>query len=499
MIESVLLILSILFFISIWIGKIASRFGVPALLLFLGVGMFFGSDGVGIVFDNLKYAEAIGTIALCIILFSGGLNTKFSEVRPILKQGIVLSTLGVLITAGIVGIFTWWLTASLFPSLGLSLMTALLLSCIISSTDSASVFAILGTSDLNLKNNLRPTLELESGSNDPMAYVLTITLIQLIKEGTELDLSSIAFSIATQLLIGCLAGYILGKLAIAAINKVDIENEAFYPILVFVFCIFIFSFTYFIKGNGFLSIYVAGLIIGNKKFVHKRFTIKFFDGIAWLSQILMFLTLGLLVNPRELLDVALPGLIIGLFMIFFARPISVFLCLAPFSKITVKDKLFLSWVGLRGAVPIIFAIYPLTANIPHARFIFNIIFFMTLLSLLLQGTLLSKIARYLNLIEEVEDPKQSQHFDSVFTEDAGSVSAEITINHSALLHGSKLMDMPLPENCVVVMVKRNETLFIPRGKSELHVDDKLLIITDNEQELRDACNLMSIDGFLIQS
>ena len=483
-----LLILSLLFFISIWIGQISSRFGVPVLLLFLGVGMAFGSNGFGINFSNPKEAEAIGTISLCIILFSGGLNAKLLEIKPIVKQSLMLSTVGVLLTALFTGIFTWWLCGKTIPSAGIGLMTALLMSSCMSSTDSAAVFAILKTKNLNLKNNLIPTLELESGSNDPMAYILTITFIELIKKGGDLHPFHIIGSIVFQLIVGALAGYILGKLAVKGMNRLKIDNESYYPILLLTFCVFIFAFTDFIEGSGFLAIYIGGLVIGNSKFLNKRPSIKFVDGLAWFSQILMFLTLGLLVNPEELLPIAGVSLLIGFFMILAARPLAVFISLIPFSrnKITIKDRIFVSWVGLRGAVPIIFAIYPLTAHVPHARFIFNVVFFITILSLLVQGTSLSKVAEWLGLTKKSNKRKKLHDFDLDVSEDMGSFTAEFILDENSLKNGNSLMELPLPDDVLVVMVKRDTNYFIPKGKTEMRAGDKLLVIANNQRSLDDT-------------
>lgn len=491
MLQTILLFMSVLIFISILVGRIGNKLGVPALLLFLGVGMLFGSDGFGIKFDNMEMAEAIGTVALCIILFSGGMNTKFKEIKPIIGQGITLATVGVLLTAGITGLFAWWLSGLLVPSMGITLLTAFLLSSVMSSTDSAAVFAILGENS-NLKNNLKPTLEFESGSNDPMAYMLTITFIDLIKVGGQPDIPNVILSIIIQLVIGAAAGLLIGKLGVKILNKIKINNEVYYPIIVLTICIFIFSSTYFVNGNGYLAVYIGGLIIGNSKFVTKRTTFKLFDAIAWLSQMVMFLTLGLLVNPKELLPVAIPALLIGLFMIFVARPLSVFISLLPFRKVTFKDKVFISWVGLRGAVPIIFAILPFTAGIPHAGFIFNIVFFITLLSVLLQGTLLTKVAGWLDLLNPSLPKKGYSDFDVDLPEEIGSLSTEIVVNDYAVKDGNKLMEMPLPDDALVVLVKRGTNYFIPKGKTELHVGDKLLIMMNNEETLNQTYQNMGI-------
>lgn len=492
MVQTILLLMSVLIFISILVGRIGNKLGIPVLVLFMGVGMIFGVDGLGIHFDNLQLTETIGTVALCIILFSGGLSTKFREIRPIIIPGLVLSTLGVLITAGVTGLFSWWLCGELLPSLSLSLLTAFLLASVMSSTDSAAVFAILGSRNVSLKDRLRPTLEFESGSNDPMAYMLTITLIGLLKTNGSPHILDIAVSIVLQLLIGSAVGYVVGKFAVKFLNSIKINNEVFYPILVFTFCIFMFSISYFIKGNGYLAVYVGGLIIGNSKFVTKRTTFKLFDAIAWFSQIIMFLTLGLLVNPAELLPIAVPALLIGMFMMFVARPLSVFISLTPFREFNFKDKLFVSWVGLRGAVPIIFAIFPLTSGVPHARFIFNVVFFITLLSVLLQGTFLTTIARWLGLLLPGKKHPRHRDFDVDLPEDIGSFSAEIVVNEKALENGNKLMDIPLPDEALVVMVKRGNNYFVPKGKTELNVGDKLLIMVNNEDTLLKTYNMMNI-------
>ncbi|HLW31813.1 MAG TPA: potassium/proton antiporter [Aequorivita sp.] len=485
-IELILLTLSVLFFISILAGKAGFKFGVPALLLFLTVGMVFGSDGVGIVFDNIQIAQTIGSVALCIILFSGGMDTKLSDIKPILPQGIILATIGVLLTAFFTGFVVWYVLGMTMESAGVGFLTALLLSATMSSTDSASVFSILRSKGLNLKNNLKPLLELESGSNDPMAYVLTITLISLVGMDSNPNYWLALGELLLQLIIGGTAGFVLGKLAVYTNNHLKIDNKSLYPILVFTFCIFIFSVTYFIKGNGYLAVYIAGLVIGNSQFVHKRSSLNFFDGMAWMSQLLMFLTLGLLINPSELIPIVVPGVIISFSMIFFTRPISVFLCLLPFPKMDVKDKIFVSWVGLRGAVPIIFAITVLAADFPHSRLIFNIVFFCTLVSLIVQGTSLPMVAKWLGLIAEPDQTKELQDFDVEFSDEIKSIISEIKVSEKALMNGNYLMDLKLPEKTIVVMVKRDGKYFVPNGKTSLYKEDMLLVITDDYIALRET-------------
>jgi cell volume regulation protein A len=493
-IEVVLLALSALFFLSVFAGKASSKYGVPALLLFLGVGMLAGSDGIGVQFDNIHTAQTVGTVALCIILFSGGMDTKLGEIKPVILQGVLLSTFGVLITAILTGVLAWWVLGKTYESAGVGLMTSLLLAAIMSSTDSASVFSILRSKGLNLKQNLRPMLELESGSNDPMAYLLVLTLVDIVSMGTVPNYWIIIGKLIMQLAIGAGLGFALGKFAVFVINRIKIGNDSLYPILVLTFCIFIFSSTYFLQGNGYLAVYIAGLVIGNSKFVHKRSSINFFDGLAWLFQLVMFLMLGLLVNPHELLPIALPALIISLLMIFIARPLSVFLCLLPFRKTTLKAKTYVSWVGLRGAVPIIFAIIPLAEGLPHARLIFNIVFFCTLVSLLVQGTSLPIVARWLNLAEKSKNVSKLRDFDIDVSNDIKTVLAEVELTAKTVENGNRLMDIKLPENSLAVMVKREEKYFVPTGKTALEEKDKLLIMTDDYESLQEVYKKLGIEN-----
>ena len=398
-IEPLLLVGSIMFLVSLFASKAGTRFGVPILSLFLGVGMLFGSSGFGFEFQNYTMSKSIGTVALCIILFSGGLDTKYKDIKPVAAQGIVLATLGVLLTALFTGIFIYYAVLMWFPAFSFSFLEAMLLASVMSSTDSASVFAILRGKSVRLKNNLKPMLELESGSNDPMAYMLTVVLIQLItsEQNETIAYAPAIFKFFVQFVVGISAGFLFGKAAVWLINKINLENNALYPLLLTACGIFIFSATYIAKGNGFLAVYVAGLVIGNSKFANKRLSLRVFDGLTWLSQIILFLALGLLVNPNQLLPVTLVSLLIGAFIIFGARPLTVFISLLPFRKMPVRDKIFVSWVGLKGAVPILFAIYPLTADIENSQIFFNVVFFITLMSLLLQGTSLTQVAKWLNL------------------------------------------------------------------------------------------------------
>ncbi|MBQ8502632.1 MAG: potassium/proton antiporter [Bacteroides sp.] len=474
--ENILLVGSILLFVSILVGKTGYRFGVPALLLFLVVGMLFGSDGLGLQFHNAKEAQFIGMVSLSVILFSGGMDTKFQEIKPILAPGIILSTIGVLLTALFTGLFIWWLSGMSWTNIELPLITSLLLAATMSSTDSASVFAILRSQKMNLKHNLRPMLELESGSNDPMAYMLTIVLIQLIlSEG--MGIGNILGSFVIQFLVGAAAGYVLGKLAILMLNKLNIDNQALYPILLLSFVFFTFSITDLLRGNGYLAVYIAGIMVGNNKIMYRKEIYTFMDGLTWLCQIIMFLCLGLLVNPHEMFEMAIVAMLIGIFMIVVGRPLSVFLCLLPFGKkITLKSRIFVSWVGLRGAVPIIFATYPVVANVPGADIIFNVVFFITILSLVIQGTSISWMARRLQLSTPME--KTGNDFGVELPEEIGSDLHDLTVSQELLERGDTLKEMNLPQGTLVMIVKRGEEYLIPNGSLKLKEGDKLLLISE---------------------
>ena len=493
--ENILLVGAILLFLSVLVGKTGAKFGVPALLLFLGVGMLAGSDGFGIYFDSPQIAQFIGTVALCIILFSGGMDTHYREIKPILAPGVTLATLGVLMTTIITGLFIYSLSDLLPGNFQLGLLESMLLAAVMSSTDSASVFSILRSKGISLKERLRPTLELESGSNDPMAYMLTILLIQVIEIGV-IDWPHSIVLLFMQLSIGAAAGFALGYAIVWIINRINVPNESLYPVLLFSCVFFVFAFTNLLQGNGYLAVYIAGLVVGNRKLMHKRSLTTFFDGFTWLFQIVMFLTLGLLVNPSELPAVAGVGLLVAIFMIVVSRPISVFTCLLPFRRFTTRARVYISWVGLRGAVPIIFATYPLmSAEIPNARMIFNIVFFITIVSLIVQGTTVSAMARWLGLVGKSEE---KEIFNVALPDEIKSAMSEIELTDEALSGGNKLMNLSLPDNTLVVMVKRGEQYFVPKGHTHLQSRDRLLVISDNDEELRKSYESLGISRYTMR-
>lgn len=486
-----ILIASVLLFFSLIAGKTGYKFGVPTLLLFLFIGIIAGSGGMGLQFSSPEVAQYIGVIALNIILFSGGLDTRISELRPVARQGVVLATVGVLLTALFTGLFIYWLTNNLFHTVTFTLLESLLLAGIMSSTDSASVFSILRSKNLSLKENLRPLLELESGSNDPMAFMITIVLLQLLNS-PEISGWMVLLKFLQQLLFGAGAGYLLGKFAVRLTNKINLDNDALYSVLMLTIMFFIYGFTATIGGNGYLAVYIGGLIIGNHKVVHRRSTMKFFDGLTWLFQIIMFLSLGLLVEPRELLPIAGIGIVVGLFMILVSRPLTVFVSFAPFRQLSIRARLFTSWVGLRGAVPIIFATYPWISDVPQAKMMFNIVFFITILSLMLQGTTVTLMAQWLGLSKESTRRPKLKEFDVEFSDEIKSATCEITVNQEMLKQGDNLLNINLPAHTLVVMVKRKGRYFIPRGNTHLEEGDSLLVITDNEEAMRETYRQLGI-------
>lgn len=475
--ENIFFMGAVLVFVSIIISKWGYRFGVPTLLLFLFTGMLFGSDGLGLEFHSHEDAQLIGMLSLSVILFSGGMDTKRCDIEPIVAQGLMLSTVGVILTTGITGLLIYYLSEWTQLDIGLSLPLSMLLAATVSSTDSASVFNLLRSQGIGLKHNLRPTLELESGSNDPMAYVLTIALVNLIVSADEFSGMELAAKIVAQLAVGALLGYLSGKALVWIVNHINLPNSSLYPVLVLSMILIIFTLTDLLHGNGYLAVYVAGLVAGNSRLSYRQETDTFMQGLTWLLQIVMFLTLGLLVNPSQMIRVLLVAVAIGLFMMFVARPISVFLCLQPF-RVPVKAKLFLSWVGLRGAVPIIFATYPVIAGIEDADFLFDVVFVITLLSLSLQGTTITTCARWLGLA--TQEPKTGNEFGVELPEKLGSKLSEMTLSETDLANGHHLSDMHFPEGTLVMMVKRGNSFIVPNGRLELRKGDILLTIANEE-------------------
>jgi len=472
-VENILFISSVILIVSIIASKTAGKAGIPILLLFLGIGMLAGSDGFGrIHFDDPHIAQFFGITALTYILFSGGLDTKWQSIKPVLGAGLTLSTVGVFLTAVSVGVFVHLISS-------FSLLEGLLLGAIVSSTDAAAVFSILRAKSIGLKGNLRPLLELESGSNDPMAFFLTIGLTSLLAfaDFTIVELIPVFF---IQMLAGGAGGYLLGKLIVWVINIINLEYEGLYPVLMLGMVVLVYALIDMVGGNGFLGVYIAALTIGNGKMVHKKSMIKFFDGVAWLMQIVMFITLGLLVYPTHIIPVIGLGALVSTFLIFVARPIGVFASLS-FFKYKNRDKLFVSWVGLRGAVPIVFATFPLIAGLDKSSLIFNVVFFIVLTSVALQATTLPVVARWLHLAVP-EGLKKRSLLDLELSEDFKNALVEVELPTDSPIDGMKIWELDFPKTSLIVLINRHEKFITPNGLTEIHSGDKLLVMMNMESE-----------------
>lgn len=482
--ENILLVGSLLLLVSIIAGKTSYKFGVPTLLLFLVIGMLAGSDGIGgIHFDDPKVAQFIGIVSLNFILFSGGLDTNWTAIKPILREGIALSTLGVLLTAVSLGIFVWLVY-------DFTLYESLLLGSIVSSTDAAAVFSILRSKSLALKTNLRPTLELESGSNDPMAYVLTIAFLTLVINQDKSFVSVIPLFLQ-QMILGGIAGFAFGILSKFIINKMKLDFEGLYPVLVIALMFITFSATDFVGGNGFLAIYICAIYLGNQDLIHKKTILKMFDGLAWLMQIVLFLTLGLLVFPTQIIPYIGIGLLISLFLIVIARPAGVFISLL-FFKMKLRRKFYISWVGLRGAVPIVFATYPLLAGIEKANMIFNIVFFISVTSVLIQGTTLSIVAKWLN-VALPEQAKKLTATDLLLTENPKAEMKEILITPDSYAVDKKIVELGFPKNAIIAMIIREDSYLTPNGATKIEAQDTLIVLADKPNVFDEVYKTLKIN------
>lgn len=473
---------SILLFLSILASKTSFRYGIPSLLIFMAVGMLAGSDGIGgIYFNDPGITQFLGVVALIFILFSGGLETKWESIKPVWKKGVTLSTLGVFITAITVGLFVSWIT-------DFSLVEGMLLGAIVSSTDAAAVFSILRTKSLGLKGGLRPLLELESGSNDPMAYFLTIAMLQLVKQ-PDTNLWMLVPMFFKQMVMGAAMGIGLGYGMVQVINRIRLQVEGLYTVLLIALAFFSFAITDFIGGNGFLAVYIAAVILGNKSFVHKKTLIQYFDGLAWLMQVVMFITLGLLVYPTKVMPLAGTGFLIAVFLMFIARPIAVYISMA-FFHLRRNERIFISWVGLRGAVPIIFATYPLLANVDKADTIFHLVFFIAVSSVLLQGTTLAIFADSLGLTVPATI-KRKFALDLELSDQAKNVMDDIVIDLNSAVVGKEIMSLGLPKTVLIVLIERDGKFITPNGSARIYANDKLKLMADNEQSLQIAFDILT--------
>ncbi|MDM8005256.1 MAG: potassium/proton antiporter [Phycisphaerae bacterium] len=463
---------SVLLLVSVLASKASERLGVPALLMFLLIGMLAGSEGPGgIYFDNARIAKTLGTLALAYILFSGGLDTDWQSVRPVLRPAMVLATAGVFLTAVLVAVFA-------VVTFDLSWLEGLLLGSVISSTDAAAVFAILRSRSISLKRQLKPLLELESGSNDPMAVFLTVTVITLLQDPKASWWGAVP-AFFQQMLMGAAVGLLFGKGIIYLVNTIRLEYEGLYPVLTLGSVLLVFGTADLLGGNGFLAVYLAGIIIGNGDFLHKRSLMRFHDGMAWLMQIAMFLTLGLLVFPSRLVPVVGPGLLLCGFVMLIARPVSVMLCLVG-SRLTRREKLLTCWVGLRGSVPIVLATFPKMAGLPQADMIFNLVFFVVITSVLLQGKSLPLAAKWLKVDKPLRHrPRPPLEFDRT-EQSIQATMTEMVVDPDSGAVDKRIIEVGLPRGALLVLISRNGEYFVPNGGTVLHANDVALVLGDED-------------------
>ncbi|MBO8433518.1 MAG: potassium/proton antiporter [Bacteroidetes bacterium] len=481
--HNVVLIISLLLFIAIFAGQASYKFGVPALIIFLGVGMLAGSEGIGKIqfgYEHANIAQFIGVIALNFILFSGGLDTKWRSIKPVLGKGMVLATLGVVLTAVFVGIAVKLITG-IGGGPGFSWAESLLLGSIVSSTDAAAVFNILNTKSLSLKYNLKPLLEFESGSNDPMAFLLTTFFLSMVDaQSATHSVGGAILMLFVQMAVGVLMGFVMGKVSTKMINKLKIGYEGLYPVLAIALMLFTYSFTDFLHGNGFLAVYICGIFVGNHKISHRQTIVNSFDGYAWLMQLVLFLTLGLLVFPSQVWEVKWTGLLISAVIIILARPLAIFLCSLFFKdRFNFRNQIFISWVGLRGAAAIVFATYPLLAGIPNADMMFSLVFFIAFSSMVLQGSTIPWVAKRLKLAYELPPALLSRKDLDTKTE-----LIEIMVRKGSSLDNQTLLEAQLPDDTRVTMIMRKGEYIVPSGNTRLQAKDHLYVICKNPDEVR---------------
>lgn len=459
---TMMLVGSLILLVCVTSSKLLYRFGVPALLIFLVLGMFFGSDGPGgIYFDNFDLARQLCSFGLVFIMFYGGLGTNWKMAKPVAVPSILLSTVGVVVTAVLTGLFCHFV-------LGTTLLEGLLVGSVVGSTDAASVFSILRSRKLNLKGGLASMLEVESGSNDPIAYMMTMVILSLMSAGGG---DSIVLMVVCQLVFGLGLGFGLAKLAVWILRRVKFEIESYYLIFVAAVAILGYSLCEFIGGNGYLCVYIVGIVVGNSKIVHKRSLVHFFDGISWLMQIMLFFTLGLLSFPSHLPNILVPGILVSLFLILVARPVAVFGILSWFKR-PVKQQLFVSWVGLRGAASIVFAIFAVTNASGMENDLFHMVFFVALFSVAVQGTLIPFFAKKLDLVEE-SSPVLKTFTD--YQEETGTVLKEYLIEPDSMWADKAIAEADIPEEILVVMIKRGDEVVVPKGSTVILPGDRLVL------------------------
>lgn len=470
-VDRILLIVAILILVGIASSKFSSRLGLPVLVLFMVVGMLAGSDGIGgIEFENYGLAHGIGTVALAIILFDGGLRTTLEAFRLVLAPAVILATLGVLVTALITGAAASWIA-------DVPLLHGLLLGSIVASTDAAAVFAVLRGKGVNLKKRIASLLEVESASNDPMAIFLTVGVLQILLGQVEPGVGLIQLFLL-QMGVGAVVGLVVGAAAVWTINRVNLDAAGLYPILATAAGLLTFGIAANLGGSGFLAVFIAGMIIGNSRIVFQQGILRFHDGAAWLSQIAMFVLLGLLAFPSRLADVATQGLLVATALVFVARPVAVGVVL-PWFGFNLREIAFVSWVGLKGAVPVVLATFPLLMGLEGGEAIFDIIFFVVLVSASLQGWTLPPLARLLGL-QVPPPPEPPVTLEITSLKDVEGDIVEYTVTPDSRAAGAAIRDLALPEGAVVAMIVRDHEVIPPRGSTRVEPGDHAFIVIRRE-------------------
>lgn len=455
--------------------KVFYKFGVPVLLIFIILGMVVGSDGlVGIHFDDFDFTGKLCSLGLVFIMFYGGFGTNWKMAKPVVVPSALMSSLGVLITAILTGLFCSFV-------LKMPILEALLIGTVVASTDYASVSTVLRSQKLNLKGSIASLLELESGSNDPMAYMLTLLVLSLMKNPESMSLGNVLLSIMLQISIGIIIGAILAKITIIVLRRSNFEIEGFYTIFIVAIALLSYGLSDVLGGNGYLSVYITGIVIGNNKIPNKRVSYHFLDGSSWIMQIILFFLLGLLSLPSQLGNVSLVAVAISIFMIFIARPLTTFAILTPF-KFSINEMLFISWVGLRGAASLVFTIFAITGGIDMSVDIFHIIFFIALFSVAIQGSLIPIVAKKLDLIDDSEEDNNVLKTFTDYVEDVNEALFEHTIAYNSSWVGITLVDMNIPSGMLVVMIKRHGKIVVPRGFTVLEENDTLVFTGNGIKE-----------------
>ena len=482
LVDQLILLSGVLLLIGIASSKFSARLGLPVLVLFLVVGMLAGEDGPGrIAFDNFVVAHAIGTLALAIILFDGGLQTRRASLQAAWKPAALLATAGVAVTAALTGLAASYI-------LGISTLAGLLLGSIVASTDAAAVFAVLRSQGLRLRQTVAATLEVESGSNDPMAIFLTIGVIEVMAGRMEPGFG-LARLFVMQMGIGTLVGIGVGLLAVRIMNRINLEAAGLYPVLASACGLLAFGLAASLGGSGFLAIYLAGIVLGNSRFVFDRGTFLFVDGLAWIGQITMFVVLGLLSTPSDLVAIAGPGLLVAAVLILVARPIATVPLLLPFG-FGVREHVLVGWGGLKGAVPIILATFPLMFDIPEGRLLFDVVFFVVLVSATVQGATLAPLARRLGL-QEPPRPSPPASLELMALRDVNAEIVDYVLADDAPFAGRRVREVKLPDGAVIAMISRGRTLIPPRGSTQFQARDHVFVVT--RQEARPAVDRLFRD------